>query len=66
MSQGVLFAIGSVLFIATAWAAVAFGLSRMHQLRLEQMRESGLDEVSASGLTSRYVETARSGDESGG
>ena len=64
MSEGLLFAIGSVLFIATAWAAVAFGLSRMHQLRLEQVRDSGLEvEPSETGLTSRFVEAA---DESGG
>ncbi len=36
MSVSVIFAVGAVLFIATTWATVAFGLSRVVALEAEQ------------------------------
>lgn len=38
MIEGVVFAIGGVLFIATTWATIAFGLTRV--MRLERETEA--------------------------
>ncbi len=54
MSEVAIFSIGSVMFVATTWATISFGMSRMHELRHRdveasggriQLRESGLTEL---------------------
>lgn len=56
MSEIALFTVGCILFIATTWATFAFGLSRIHELALEDIAEG--DRYPAdrgSGLTDIYV-----------
>lgn len=40
MSDVALFAIGSVIFVITAWATIAYGLAVAHQLRVKDIEES--------------------------
>jgi hypothetical protein len=40
MSEALIFGIGSVLFIAITWAAVAFGVQRMHELEVADLKDS--------------------------
>lgn len=37
MTESLIFGIGSVIFIATTWASVAFGLQRMHGLEVAEV-----------------------------
>lgn len=57
MTETFIFGAGSVLFIATTWASVAFGLQRMHQLEAAEVeladrtvvaRDDGLTELHVS------------------
>lgn len=51
MSDAAIFAIGSLVFIATSWATVAFGIKRFHDLEVEssgvvvETRPGGLTET---------------------
>lgn len=61
MSDIAIFSLGSVLFIATTWATVAFGVRRMHQLQDEELERSGRSaEVRDSGLTELHTEKRQS------
>jgi hypothetical protein len=40
MSDGVIFGIGGVLFIATTWATIAFLLSRLNELHRREVLDS--------------------------
>ena len=56
MSEIAIFLFGSVVFIATAWATFAFGLSRIHELHLDDVQDSSrFAEVVDDGLTERYI-----------
>lgn len=55
MSDAVIFSVGSLFFIATSWATISFGLSRVHELKVQDLRESGREiTVTESGLTEIY------------
>lgn len=61
MSLLALFLVGSVLFFATTWATVAFGVTRMQQLQHDDLEQSGQVVVDTeSGLTELHVERAPS------
>ena len=49
MSEAAIFAFGSVLFVITTWASIAYGLASMHQLRLADLEKSEHLEVRATG-----------------
>ncbi|MEX1249273.1 MAG: hypothetical protein WEA57_01150 [Acidimicrobiia bacterium] len=56
MSEALIFGIGSVLFIAVTWAAVAFGVQRMHDLEVADLRDSDQQTVPRDdGLTELHV-----------
>lgn len=40
MSDVAIFAIGSVIFVITAWATIAYGLAAAHQLRVRDLEQS--------------------------
>ncbi len=40
MSDALIFAFGSVVFIASSWATLSFGLSRMQELALSDVEQS--------------------------
>lgn len=55
MNDVAIFVIGSLLFIATTWATVAFGISRMHELELKDRSESpAISGVEKEGFTEVY------------
>jgi hypothetical protein len=57
VSDIAIFSLGSVLFIATTWATVAFGVRRMHELQDEELKRSGQSvEMRDSGLTELHTE----------
>ena len=63
MSDIAIFLFGSVVFIATAWATFAFGLSRVHELHLDDVEQSSrFSEVVDDGLTERYIPKDASAD----
>lgn len=58
MSEVALFGIGSVLFMATTWATLAFGMQRIHQLQMNDLEASdGITEVRDEGLTQLHMTT---------
>ncbi len=40
MTDLVLFALGSLVFLAVTWATVAFGVARVHEMQYDDMEES--------------------------
>jgi hypothetical protein len=48
MIEGVVFAIGGVVFIATTWATIAFGLTRVMRLEQETAADEPMDESARS------------------
>lgn len=57
MTDVAIFSFGSVLFIATTWATVAFGVRRMHELQDEELERTGrTPQTGESGLTELHVE----------
>lgn len=55
MSEAIIFAIGSVLFVLTTGATVTFGLYRSHELQVRDMEESErITEIEERGLTEIY------------
>lgn len=56
MSEVLIFAFGSVLFVITSSATFAFALTRFHEVQMDDMAESGRYPVTRSdGLTEVYV-----------
>lgn len=56
MSEALIFGIGSVLFIAITWAGVAFGVQRMHDLEVADLRDSEQQVVTRDdGLTELHI-----------
>lgn len=56
MSEVAIFSFGSVMFIATAWATIAFGFRRISELQAADLRESGrVAELREDGLTELHV-----------
>ena len=56
MSEIALFSFGSILFILTTWATLAFGLRRMHELHVRDMADMDRYPVpNPDGLTEVYV-----------
>lgn len=41
MSQVAIFIVGAILFSATTWSTIAFGMTRVQELYLEDLRSSG-------------------------
>ncbi len=63
MTEAVIFAVGAILFVFTTGATVTFGLYRVHELQLRDMKESErIAEVEDLGLTEIYF-TQPVGDE---
>ena len=63
MSEVALFSFGSVLFMATTWATLAFGMQRIHQLQMDDLEASdGISEVRTEGLTELHMTTTGQDD----
>lgn len=57
MSDVAIFSFGSLMFIATTWATVAFGVRRMHDLQDNELESTGRKaEVRESGLTELHTD----------
>ncbi len=57
MSDIAIFGFGSVMFIATTWASIAFGVRRMHELQDEELERTGRSaRLEEGGLTELHVE----------
>lgn len=57
MSDIAIFGFGSIMFIATTWATVAFGVRRMHELQDEELERTGrVPREEDGGLTELHVE----------
>ena len=55
MSDVLIFSVGSVFFVATTWATMSFGLARVHELRRQELAESGVVvEPTEGGYTDIY------------
>lgn len=64
MSEVAIFSFGSVLFIMTTWATFAYGMSRMHELQMRDLADSGrISAVRDEGLTEIHETTAVDGEE---
>lgn len=61
MTDLVIFSVGSVFFIATAWATIAFGLARFRELQEEDLAGSDLQVRSEGKYTEVWM--TGSGDE---
>jgi hypothetical protein len=60
MSDIAIFGAGSIMFIATTWATIAFGVRRMHELQDEELERTGrTSREGDSGLTELHVEADR-------
>lgn len=58
MSEVALFGIGSILFMATTWATLAFGMQRIHQIQMNDLEASDrISEVRTEGLTELHITT---------
>lgn len=56
MTDVAIFSVGAVMFIMTTWATIAFGLQRVHELKLRDMAQSDLvAQARDDGLTNIYV-----------
>ncbi len=66
MSEVAIFGFGSVMFIATTWATIAFGVRRMHELQDEELERTGRSaRLEDSGLTELHIDAeAEAGAES--
>lgn len=59
MTEAAIFAVGSVMFVITTWATIAYGLTTVHELRLRDIDSSGDVSVEPAGqYTERYVRTS--------
>lgn len=56
MSDIAIFGAGSVMFIATTWATIAFGVRRMHELQDEELDRTGRAPVAESNLTELHMD----------
>lgn len=57
MNDIAIFGIGSIMFIATTWSTIAFGVRRMHELQDEELERTGrAPQPEESGLTELHVE----------
>ncbi len=57
MSEVVIFGFGSVMFIATTWATIAFGVRRMHELQDEELERTGRSaRLEEGGLTELHID----------
>lgn len=57
MNDIAIFGIGSIMFIATTWSTIAFGVKRMHELQDEELERTGrAPQTEESGLTELHVE----------
>jgi hypothetical protein len=64
MTDGVIFAIGGVLFIGTTWATVAFLLTRFNELhRRDVLSSPVVDRIESDGLVERHVSSSDSDSE---
>jgi hypothetical protein len=60
MSDIAIFGAGSIMFIATTWATIAFGVRRMHELQDEELERTGRTPLEGeSGLTELHVDADR-------
>ena len=63
MSDIAIFGFGSVMFIATTWATIAFGVRRMHELQDEELERTGRSaRIEESGLTELHVDVDAESD----
>lgn len=57
MSDIAIFGAGSIMFIATTWATIAFGVRRMHDLQDDELKGTGrAPREEENGLTELHVE----------
>ena len=56
MSEAAIFSVGAVMFIATTWATLSFGLRRMYELQRRDLEASErIGEIRKQGLTEIHV-----------
>lgn len=56
MSDGLIFAIGGVLFIGTTWATIVFLLTRFSEAHRRDVLSSPIvDRIESDGLVERYI-----------
>jgi hypothetical protein len=62
MSEGAIFAVGAVLFIATTWATIAFFLSKLNDVhRREMLASSEISGIESDTFTEVHVRAPDSG-----
>ena len=67
MSDGAIFGIGAVLFIATTWATIAFFLSTMNELhRREVLASPEVSGIESDTFTEERVRVPDAGSETAG
>ena len=55
MSEVVIFSVGSLFFVATSWATLSFGLTRIAELKRRELEDAGVKiEATESGYTEIY------------
>lgn len=64
MTDVAIFSFGSLMFIATTWATVAFGVRRMHELQDSELESTGRKaQVRDSGLTELHSDASQESDD---
>jgi hypothetical protein len=59
VSDVAIFAIGSVVFLVTSWATIAYGLAAVHQMRMRDVEDSPTVELrTETSFTDVYVTTS--------
>jgi hypothetical protein len=59
MSDVAIFALGSVVFVITSWATLAYGLATVHQMKMQDLENSPAVSVKPqSQFTDVYVRNA--------
>ena len=67
MTEFFIFGAGSIVFISVTWAAIAFGVQRMHELEVAELEQSDRTAVEQqSGLTELHLPEGHESDESAG
>jgi len=56
MSEVAIFGAGSIMFMLTTWATIAFGMGRIHEIQMRDLENSDLiAEVRDTGLTELHM-----------
>lgn len=55
MNEIAIFGVGSILFLATTWATIAFGLVRIHELQVDDLQDSNQVRVETDGMQELHL-----------